>query len=230
MSINKTVTMKNIHPDTFKFLADLKRNNNREWFNSNKERYTEIRERFIEFLLDIYPGLIAIDPSIAGIDIRKALFRINRDVRFSDDKSPYKTTMAAVLIKGGKRNFSERAGYYIHIEQGDSLIAGGAYLPPSAWISSIRREISSDSEAFRDIIEKSSFKRLFGGLSGDRLKSAPKGYAKDHPDIDLLRYKSYLAVNQVSDKDVLSRGFAEQLITVAREIKPLNDFVNSPAV
>ncbi|HUS86513.1 MAG TPA: DUF2461 domain-containing protein [Bacteroidales bacterium] len=219
--------MNRLNPDTINFFKELEKNNNRDWFLINKERYQQIREDFVSFLSYIYPAIAEVDPSLRGIDIRKSVFRINRDVRFSEDKSPYKTTIAAVLIEGGRRNFSEQAGYYIHIEQGNSMIAGGAYLPPSPWINSIRREISSDSQTFRDIIEKSSFVELFGELTGDRLKSAPKGYPKDHPDIDLLRYRSYLAVNHVSDKEVLSEGFADHIIAVAREIKPLNDFVNS---
>lgn len=218
--------MNSLHKDTIKFFKELKINNNREWFNDNKSRYTDIRESYISFLESVYPHICEFDPDLKGIDVRKSVFRINRDVRFSNDKSPYKTSIAGVLIAGGRRNFSERAGYYLHLEPEESIIAGGAYLPPSAWINRIRKEISADSETFRKIISENKFVRYFGVLSGDKLKSAPKGYSKDDPNIDLLRYKSFLAVNEISEQEVLSDGFGDHFIEVARALKPLNDFLN----
>lgn len=218
--------MSAIHKDTFRFLTQLSKNNNREWFNSNKEWYKEIREAFIAFLETAYPTLCEIDPDLAGIDIRKSVFRINRDVRFSKDKSPYKTSLAAIIIAGGRRNFSEKAGYYIHLEPGKSMIGGGAYFPPSAWLNRIRKEIASDSESFRKIISQKDFIRYFGVLTGEKLKSTPRGYAADHPDIDLLRYKSYLAVHELAKEDVLSEQFSRHYIDVVKAIKPLNDFLN----
>lgn len=218
--------MSNISADTFKFLEELNNNNNREWFTSNKTRYARIREDFILFLESVYPHLCEFDPALKGIDVRKSVFRINRDVRFSNDKSPYKTSIAGVIIEGGRKKFSEQAGYYLHLEPGKSIIAGGAYLPPSEWINRIRKEISSDSESFRKILDQKHFVRYFGVLSGDKLKSAPRGYDKDHPDIDLLKFKSYMAVNELSDKEVLSPEFTDHFIDVARTLKPLNDFLN----
>jgi uncharacterized protein (TIGR02453 family) len=219
--------MPNIHPDTFKFLKDLNRNNNRDWFHANKERYSSIREGFIDFLNSIYPELKSIDPGIEGVDMRKTLFRINRDVRFSDNKSPYKTTLASVIIEGGKRNFSEQAGFYIHLENGNSLIAGGAYMPPSPWIGAIRAKIDKDPDSFRRIIENKNYKDTFGELEGDRLKGAPRGYKQDNPNIELLRFKSYMAVRQFSEQDVLSDKFGTYLLDTARAVKPLNDYINS---
>lgn len=218
--------MSNIHPDTFSFMKELKKNNNKEWFHAHKDRYTEIRESFIEFLESIYPYLQEFDPELKGIDVRKSVFRINRDIRFSKDKSPYKTSIAGVLIAGGKNKSSEHSGYYLHLEPEKSLIAGGAYMPVSPWLSRIRKEISSDSESFRTILESKSFIRYFGVLSGEKLKVAPRGYEKDHPDIDLLKYKSFTAVNEVSEEEVVSDSFAEHFITVSKVLKPFNDFLN----
>ena len=218
--------MKNLHSDTFSFFRELGENNNRDWFLDNKERYQLIRETFIQFLEYIYPYLCEFDPEIKGIDVRKSVFRINRDVRFSNDKSPYKTSLASVLIAGGRKNFSERAGYYLHIEPEKSIIAGGAYLPPSSWINRIRKEIDADPDTFRDIMGHKDFVKYFGSLSGDKLKVAPRGFERDNPNLDLLRYKSFLAVNEISDKEALSKEFAAHYIDVARAMKPLNDFLN----
>lgn len=218
--------MTSIHKDTFRFFRELSGNNNSEWFNTNKAWYTDIREAFIEFLEDVYPLLCEFDPGLMGIDIKNSVFRINRDVRFSYDKSPYKTSIAGVIIEGGRKKFSERAGYYLHLEPGNSIIAGGAYLPPSGWINRIRKEIASDSETFREIISNKDFIGYFGAMSGDKLKGAPRGYAKDHPDIDLLRYKSFLAVHELSEKQVLSADFSDHYIEVAKAMKPFNDFLN----
>jgi uncharacterized protein (TIGR02453 family) len=218
--------MAGINTRTIDFLKDLKKNNNRVWFNDNKSTYIEIKEDFITFIERLLPGLAIIDPKLTGIEPRKTVFRINRDVRFSDDKSPYKSSIAAVLMAGGRKKFSERAGFYIHVEPGNSLIAGGAYLPPSGWISSIRKKISSDGNGFREIIGSQGFKRFFNEMDGDKLKGAPRGFTKDHPEIDLLRYKSFLAVNNLSDKDVLRSDLSEHFIKVSRELHPLNEFLN----
>ncbi len=219
-----------INSDTFIFLDELKKSNNREWFNANKTRYTLIREDFISFLESILPYLAEIDPEIKGVDARKSVFRINRDIRFSNDKSPYKTTLAGVLIAGGRKNFSEHAGYYIHLESGKSIIAGGAYLPPANWINSIRKEISANSDEFRSLISTPRFKKYGTKMEGEQLKGAPRGYSKDNPDIDLLRYKSFLAVNSVTDKFVTGADFSEHFINVAKELKPFNDFLNYKSV
>ena len=215
-----------VNSDTFDFFIELKKNNNREWFAANRDRYTEIREDFISFLESVIPYLVEIDPEIKGVDTRKSVFRINRDIRFSNDKSPYKTAIAAALIGGGRKKFSERAGYYLHLEPGNSIIAGGAYLPPSNWIKSIRKEISTNSDEFREIIGSSGFKKYFKELEGDKLKGAPRGYDKDDPNVDLLRYKSFLAVNRINDKTVVENSFRDHFIKVSKELKPFNDFLN----
>lgn len=221
--------MVKIHPSTYSFLKELGKNNSRDWFNQNKGRYSEIRERFIQFLESVYPEMIAIDPELEGIDLRKSVFRIHRDVRFSEDKSPYKTSVAASIIAGGRKNFSDYAGYYIHLEKGNSLVAGGAYMPPSPWISSIRAKISSESGRLDKIIAGDEFVRNFGTLDGEKLKSAPRGYKMDNPDIELLRMKSYLAVRHFTEEEVLSDDFRDAFLECARAIKPLNDFVNEAA-
>jgi len=218
--------MATIHPDTYSFLKELNKNNNRDWFNTNRSRYLEIREGFIGFLEDIYPELVAFDQEVQGADLRKSVFRINRDIRFSDDKSPYKTSVAAAIIAGGRRKFSEYSGYYIHLENGDSLIAGGAYMPPSPWISSIRAKIDRESSRFRSIIEAPDFVKNFGSIEGEKLKGAPRGFKADDPNIDLLRFKSFLAVRNLSEKEVLDRNFGSLFIETARALKPLNDFLN----
>lgn len=221
--------MESIHPGTFEFLKELMRNNNRDWFDKNRSRYIEIRERFIAFLEGVYPLLISLDPGIEGIDLRKTVFRINRDIRFSDDKSPYKNSIAAAVIAGGRKNFSEYAGYYLHLENGNCLIAGGAYMPPSPWISAIRSKIDSESSRFRSLISENAFVNNFGAIEGDRLKGAPRGFTADNPNIELLKYKSFLAVRNLSESEVLSEGFKDTFIESSRALKPFNDFLNEAA-
>ena len=221
--------MKQINPDTFNFLRELSRNNNREWFTENKPRYQAIRSDFIAYMGRLVEGLGEIDESVKGIDVGRAVFRINRDVRFSNDKSPYKTAIAAAFMKGGKKNFSEYAGYYIHLENGRSLIAGGAYMPVGQWIKGIREKIQSESDRFRKIIYSKEFKEYFGTIEGEKLKSAPRGFRNDDPEIELLKMKSFLASRNFTEKEVLSPGFGEMFLNCARVLKPLNDFVNEAA-
>jgi uncharacterized protein (TIGR02453 family) len=221
--------MAQLNADTFKFMTELARNNNREWFTINKTRYQTIRKDFIDFMEGLMPSLEAFDESMKGIDVARSVFRINRDVRFSNDKSPYKTSIAAVFIEGGRKNFSEYAGYYIHLENGGSLVAGGAYNPPTLWITGIREKIKNEAGRFKSIINEPEFVKIFGGLEGEKLKSAPRGYKNDDPEIELLKMKSFMAVRSFTEEEVLSTGFGEMFIESARILKPLNDFVNEAA-
>jgi uncharacterized protein (TIGR02453 family) len=161
-----------------------------------------------------------------GLEAKSCVYRINRDIRFSNDKSPYKSHFGAFVVRGGKKNGDKFAGYYIHIEPGNSIVAGGAYVPPAPWLNAIREKIDEEPERFVKIINNKDFKKYFGEIDGEKLKKAPKGYPNDHPYIDLLRFKSYLVVNNISDELVLSDRYFEHTIDVIKAMKPFNDFLN----
>ncbi|UTW61999.1 DUF2461 domain-containing protein [bacterium SCSIO 12741] len=219
--------MATLSKDTFTFLKTLKKNNNREWFMDNKPTYQKVHQEFIEFIDELIREIAKFDPSISHHSGKAAAFRIYRDVRFSKDKSPYKTHFGAHITAAEKKSeIHSRAGYYIHIGPGESMLAGGAYMPESKWIKSIRDDIAHDPDEFKAIIQNKTFKKYFGELEGEKLKTAPKGFAKDHPEIELLRYKSFLASHQMEDKLVTSADFLKHCASVFKGLKPLDDYLN----
>jgi uncharacterized protein (TIGR02453 family) len=218
--------MEQIKKSTLDFLLKIKSNNNREWLEKNRKLYDDSKENFRAMVQAIIDKISDFEPIIKGLEASSCIFRINRDIRFSHDKSPYKTNFGAFIVRGGRKNGDKFAGYYIHLEPGESILAGGAYMPPTPWLSAIREKIDEEPEKLLKIIKSKDFVKYFGKLDGEKLKSAPKGYSSDHPYIELLKHKSYLVVNEVPDKMVLSQTYFEHVIDVARAIKPLNDFLN----
>ena len=222
--------MAQISKDTFKFLKELDANNNRDWFKANKSRYDEIRDSFVLFMAEMIDRIAVFDPSVEGLDPKKCVMRIYRDVRFSKDKTPYNLHISGHIVGGGRKNEHGRAGYYVRMEAGKSFLAGGAHLPPSPWMTSIRKEIAENGDELRAIINAAPFKKYFGEIEGDRLKTAPKGYPKDHPEIELLRYKSLLAVHHCANKQVLAADFADYCFEVFTALHPFDAFLNRGAV
>ena len=218
--------MESIKKSTLDFLTAIKCNNNRDWFIANRPLYLEAKENFEAFVQVIIDKLVVFEPLMKGLEAKSCVYRINRDIRFSNDKSPYKTHFGAFIIRGGKNNGDKYAGYYFHVEPGKSIMAGGAYMPPSPWLSSIREKISEQPEEFIKIINSNEFVKYFGGIDGEKLKTAPKGYPSNHPHIELLKFKSYLVVNEASDKMVLSDDYLDHVLKVFKAMKPLNDFLN----
>lgn len=218
--------MTHLDPETGRFLADLKRNNDRAWFQDNRPRYEAARADFESFIAALLPRIEAFDPAVAGLDPGKCVFRIYRDTRFSKDKTPYKTNLGAHMLMGGGGNVHQRAGYYIQVEPGNCFLAGGAHQPPSAWINAIRRRIDADPEPLKKLLKSKPFRDAFGGIEGERLKTAPKGYPKDHPDIDLLRCKSFLAVHKLRDELVFSGDLLKHAAKTFKTLKPFDDYLN----
>ena len=221
--------MAQISKDTFKFLKELDANNNRDWFKANKSRYDEIRDSFVLFMAEMIDRIAVFDPSVDGLDPKKCVMRIYRDVRFSKDKTPYNLHISGHIVGGGRKNEHGRAGYYVRMEAGKSFLGGGAHLPPSLWMTSIRKEIEENGDELRAIINAEPFKKYFGEIEGDRLKTAPKGYPKDHPEIELLRYKSLLAVHHCTNKQVLAADFADYCFEVFTALHPFDAFLNRGA-
>lgn len=211
-------------PLILKFLKDLNKNNDRVWFEKNKPKYLEAKQDFEDFVSALLTEFTKFDEGLAGLDPKKLPFRIYRDVRFSKDKSPYKTNMGAGFSPNGK--LVQEPGYYIHIEPGKSFVAGGIYMPDAANLSKIRQEIDYNADKLLKILNQKSFKKSFDGFDDfDKLKTVPKGYAKDHPHIGLLKHKSFIVSKSFSDKEVLDKKFLKTVSAHAKQIKPLNDFI-----
>lgn len=218
--------MARITQPTLDFLASLKKNNDRDWFARNRKLYEAAKTEYESFVQAVIVKITEFDPILKGLEANSCIFRINRDTRFSHDKSPYKANFGAFIVRGGRKNGDKFAGYYIHLEPGSCMIAGGSYMPPSPWLNGIREKIDSNPSAFIKIINSKGFSDAFGSLQGEKLKTAPKGYSSDHPHIDLLRHKSYLAVRDLKDKEVLSPDFFTNVVSLLKAMKPFNDFLN----
>lgn len=221
--------MKTIPKSTLQFLKDLKQYNDRDWFNDNKTRYEEARQEFEQFIDELIQSIAVFDPSIAHHTAKGCVFRVYRDVRFSKDKSPYKTNFGAHITAASKKSeIHSRAGYYIHIEPGESILAGGAYLPKGDWLKAIRKEIDENGGELKKILNSQNFRRYFGEIEGEKLKTSPRGYSLDHPEIELLRYKSFLATHRVTDEQVLADDFLQHSTKVFEVLYPFDQFLNKP--
>lgn len=217
--------METISKETLAFLSSLKINNDRDWFAANRQKYESAKTEFETFVTAVLDVVSAEEPILKGLEAKSCIFRINRDTRFSNDKSPYKTNMGAFIVRGGRKNGDKYPGYYIHIEPGACMLAGGAYMPPAPWLNAIREKISDNYADFLDIISEKKFVTHFSGLSGEKLRKAPKGFETDHPAIEILKHKSYLAVNEISDKKVTGADYLTYVIDNIRAMRPLNNFL-----
>jgi uncharacterized protein (TIGR02453 family) len=210
---------------TLKFLKDITRNNNRNWFEKNKSRYLEVKNGFDDFLEEVHGELVKFDSSLANLNPRKIAFRIYRDVRFSKDKRPYKTNMGAGFSSKGK--MEQEPGYYIHMEPGRCFIAGGLYVPDPGNLAKVRQEIDYNPERLMKILNDKKFKKLFKGLDDwDKLKTAPKGYPKDHPQIEILKNKSFVVSHTFKDSEVTGKGYVKKIVEAAKVLKPFNDYLS----
>lgn len=208
-----------IDKQTFQFLKDLKENNNRDWFTEHKKEFTKAQNNAKEVYKTIQENLNKHDE----VDKHK-LFRIYRDVRFSKDKTPYKTHFGGSFHR---KKPELRGGYYLHICPGDSFLAGGFWEPNKEDLLRIRKEFEMDASEIREILEEKNYAQYFGGkLEGDELKTAPKGFDKEHPDIDLIRKKGYIAIQHFSDKEVLAPEFLTRVDDAFRALRPFFDYMS----
>lgn len=211
---------------TFKFLKQLAKNNSKEWFDANRKTYELSKSEFEAIVKSVIDKSTTFDKGLAGLEAKKCLFRINKDVRFSKDKSPYKLNMGASINPGGKK--SEIPGYYIHIEPGKCFLAGGCYMPQPDVLAKIRQEIDYNTTDFKKILNAKDFKTYFKELSqDDKLKTAPKGYAKDHPEISLLQHKNFIMYHPIKDEEILNKNFSAYAAKVFKAMLPMNEFLRS---
>lgn len=208
-----------------KFLKDLARHNDRAWFEKNKSRYLEAKALFEDVVGAVLNELVRFDPALAGLDPKKLPFRIYRDVRFGKDKRPYKTNMGAGFSPNGR--LIQEPGYYLHIEPSNkSFIAGGIYMPDATNLAKIRQEIDYNPNGLRKILHAKKFEEAFGDFDDfDKLKTAPKGYAKDHPQIEWLKLKSFIVTMPLTDKQVTDKKFIGLTASACKQIKPLNNYL-----
>lgn len=213
-----------IEKSTLKFLSELKANNNRDWFLEHKAEYEKAKENFVSFVQLLIDDVAKFDKGIKGLDAKKCVFRINRDIRFSTDKSPYKSNMGASFSSGGKN--SNIPGYYIHIEGNSGFLAGGKWMPEATELAAIRQEIDYNTKEFKKILSTKDFTAFFSGLSvEDKLKTAPKGYPKDHPEVELLKLKSFIAVHDFKLKEITAENFLSTCVKGCKTLVPLNTFL-----
>ncbi|OJW72133.1 MAG: TIGR02453 family protein [Candidatus Amoebophilus sp. 36-38] len=208
------------------FLEQLQENNNKPWMDMHKADYLAARNTLLEITDQLIKGLGKIDTEIASLTPKDCVFRINRDIRFSKDKSPYKINMGAYLTKGGKHGGC--AGYYLHLQpHGQSFIAGGSYQPMPDALKQIRQEIDYNGDKLKVIVSDKKFKEFFGNLHGESLQRPPKGYDDTHPYIDWIKLKSFLVMHPIPDKKVASTDFIKQVLEGFKLLVPLNQFLNS---
>ena len=214
--------MTRIKQSNFDFLNLLSKNNNRDWFNENKGLYLKNKEELELFADDLLQELKEHD-DIETVSGKKALYRVYRDVRFSKDKTPYKTVWSGSFKRATKYL---RGGYYFHLEPGNSFLGGGFWGPSSADLKLIRSSISEFGDELLNIINSKQFVSNFGELGGDKLKTAPKGIAKDHEYIDLLRHKQFLLGKKFTDAQVMSKDFIKELNGGFEAMRPFFDFMS----
>ena len=217
-----------IKESTLKFLQSLKKNNNKEWFDKNRKEYEAAKEDFAGFVQQVIDLHAKKDPSIKNLTAKQCLFRINRDIRFSKDKSPYKTNFGASINKGGKSAW-ESAGYYFHLEPGGSFTGGGIYGPPPDKLKAVRQEIDYNYAAFKKIINNKNFKSVYGDVDKSKeflLTRVPKGYEPDNPAAEYLRLKSYIAMIKLKDADLISKNLVKKTADAFAALQPLIEFIN----
>src|SRR5512139_542427 len=206
------------------FLLALQANNNKPWFQAHRAEYETARQCFEDYVDGFIQEFRAVE-DFEDLSAKDCVFRIYRDVRFAKDKAPYKPNMAASVALGGKHSL--RAPYYIHLEPpGKSFLAGGIYMPTPDQLAAIRRAIERDPSQLKAAIGSKPFKKFFGSLSGEKLKTPPRGYPADHPEIELLKYKQFITMHALADKDILSPRLLARTVEVFAALKPLLDFLN----
>jgi uncharacterized protein (TIGR02453 family) len=213
--------------DSLQFLDDLKANNNRDWFLDNKKRYEVFKKDYHQLVGDFLDAMKPLDPSLEMLEVKNCTFRINRDIRFSKDKSPYKDHLGVWMSSGVKGN--NRSGYYIHIAKAGSFIAGGFYCPEAEDLKKVRKEIAYFYEDLEEILHNKNFKKEFKDFDRNEknlLKNPPRGYEKEHPAIEFLKLKSFETSQKLDIEEVTKEDFVAKMSKRLILLKPLNDFIN----
>jgi uncharacterized protein (TIGR02453 family) len=218
-----------IQPATIKFLKELKKNNNKAWFDTNRKIYEAAKADFANFIKEVIDLHGKKDPSIKNLLAKDCMFRINRDIRFSKDKSPYKSNFGASINKGGRKAMNS-AGYYFHLEPGSCFAGGGLYIPMPDELKKIRQEIDYNFAEFKKIIGSKKFKSVYVDLDKSAefmLSRVPKGYEPGNPAAEYLRLKSYIAMVKINDADLGSKDLVKKVVSAFEALQPLILFINN---
>lgn len=214
-----------LQSSSLKFLKDLKKNNNKPWFESHRNQFESTKADFLSMVGLVIKAISTFDKPIGRLEAKNCTFRINRDVRFSKNKAPYKNNMAAYFNKDGKKGLG--SGYYLHIEPGKSFVAGGIWMPEPAILAGIRQEIDYSFDDWKKIVENKTFKTIFPeGITGDALTRPPKGYEETNPAIEYIKRKSFIVTRPFTDTDVQGKNFVNEVAKTFKAMKPLIDFLN----
>lgn len=216
-----------LQTSTIKFLKDLSKNNNKPWFDAHRSQYEDAKNDFAQFIQTVIEKHAKKDPAIGHLKAKDCTFRINRDVRFSKDKSPYKNNMGAYINQGGKKSLL--GGYYFHCQPGQSFVGGGLWMPMPPELKKVRQEIDYNLDAFKKIVGSKKFKELYGGLSKDAeyvLSRVPKGYEADNPAAEFLKMKSFVAMTTVKDAELNSKDLLKKVLTAFETLQPMLTFIN----
>lgn len=206
-----------------KFLGELKENNSKEWFDTNRKTYENLRKDWIILVDEIIAGIATFDPEIGTLKAKDCIFRINKDIRFSKDKSPYKTNFGASINIGGKKEFL--GGYYFHLAPEEIFIAGGTYMPSPPALAAIRQEIDYNLKEFKLLVEDKKVLKRFGKLDGEKLSRPPKGYDEENPAIDYLKLKSLVLVQHLTPEELKPNKILKTILSSFELMKPFNDFL-----
>jgi uncharacterized protein (TIGR02453 family) len=212
---------------TIKFLKDLRKNNNKSWFDAHRTQYEEAKKDFEIFIQTVIDTHNKKDPTLKELKAKQCMFRINRDVRFSKDKSPYKSNFGASINRGGKKSLF--AGYYFHLEPGESFVGGGLWMPMPPELKKIRQEIDYNLDEFKKIISTKKFKSVYGQLSKSddmTLSKVPQGFEKDNPASEYLKLKSFLAMKPLKETDLTSKELVKNVTGAFEALQPLLEFLN----
>ena len=208
------------------YLADIRINNNRDWYQANKDRYDDVRAAFEDIVERLIATLTAFDPSLSLVTVKSTLYRFHRDTRFSPDKSPYKRHFGSYINSKGKK--SQHGGYYLHLEPGCCLIGGGAYCLEAPVLKAVRRTIVDEIDEFRAIVEEPTFHALFPVIGEERLKTMPLGFPRDFAFPQYLRPKDFSVLHQLPDEFFFQKDWMSKAAEYFRVMKPFLDFVNAP--
>jgi uncharacterized protein (TIGR02453 family) len=196
-------------------------------YYANRKRYDAAKADFIEFLQSVIDAHAKKDNGLEGVEAKSCLFRINRDIRFSKDKSPYKTNFGASINKGGKKSIL--AGYYFHLEPGESFVGGGIWMPMPPELAKVRQEIDYDLKDFEKIVKSKKFREVYGELytgEDQKLSRVPKGYEADNPAAEYLKLKSFIAMRRMTDKEVMSGDLRKITLEAFSTLQPMMEFIN----